>query len=326
LNRYAIGNIRPRLGSVLSPYTSLIIPTFDVTLKNGSKTQTVNLGFDSGLDGAHIQMPSTMARSFGIVPIESRGGSDLTRSFTASTGRIERITVPGYSGCVLIGGTVLFYDGAPLLIGNDFIRDVGAEISYESDKPSLSCHGPSSGSSSRSLPIFPVSIINKGKTVTRDALFDTGAEGLDVDVPMSVAQELSLPSLSTRQFRTHTGTVTMIVSKTDRLALKDLPECYAGGASVGILPVQSPIQEVIVGEEFFKKTGGKLGYDSQGAYFTCTAAGGRTARSSRFAIIPSDISLSFGPYGDIPPWVAGLVVAAGATLAAVVIANALTSD
>jgi len=305
------------MGSVLSPYSLTLIPEFNITLKNGTNTHIAKVGFDSGMTGAHLQISSYLAHYLGIVATGSEDRQDATQVFRAQVGRIDRITAPGISGCTLAGGKVLFFDGAPLFIGNDFIRDVGAEISYEGGFQILSCAGPAPDTENMSLPVFPVVLIHKGKVLKLDAAFDTGLERDDIAVPQSIAQQLGLPSLKTSTSRTHTGTVTLTLSKLDRLGMRDLPQCYVDFANVAILPPGSPIQIAIVGEGFFDRVKGKLGYDQQGPYFSCAASQGVVSRPVSTVVIPAkDIPIpeSSSLIPGLPasvPWILGGVVAAG---------------
>lgn len=300
MNRYPVVNARPRLGAVVSPYTMLIIPTFEVTLQNKGRTKTASMGFDTGLSGAHIQMPTSVASSLGITPTGTQNRADATRTFVAQTGTIERITVPGVAGCSINNGKVLFFENAPLLIGNEYIRDVGAEFTYEGGVPSLKCAPVVR--SSKASPIFMVSMAHRGKAENASAFFDTGWEGTDIAVPWSIAYRLGLPALRTVTARTHTGTVTLVKSKMDRLALQDVPACYVNGADVDILPSNSPIQKVIVGEGFMKKVGGRLGYDDQGPFFSCTGVDGK-GRPIGEGILPSDLFPV--DFSEVNPWLVG---------------------
>ena len=314
MGRYPTVNMRPvryQMGSVLSPYSLTLIPTFDITLKNGKNTQVAKVGFDTGMHGTHLQISSYLARYLGIQSIGKEGRVDATKSFQADVGRIDRIIATGYSGCALAGAKVIFYDGAPDLIGNDFIRDVGAEISYEGEYPFLKCKGPSPDTENMEVPIFPVVLIHNGKVIKTDAMFDTGWERDDIAIPQSIAKDLGLSALKTVTGRTHTGTVTLTVSQMDRLTMQDLPECHVDTANVAILPIESPIQQSIVGEGFFTRINGQLGYDQQGPFFSCSAAQGRVARPARTVIVPVEeapvITYSVSPV----PWIIGGLVTTG---------------
>lgn len=303
-----IARPRPRLGLIQSPYTAMFIPTFPVTLTNRGRSKTISVGFDTGLEGAHLQIPSSLAASLGIVPTGSEGRRDATQDFVAQKGTIEQISVPGSPGCVLNNGKVLFFDDAPTLIGNSFVQDLGADISYASGSPTFTCNVKQK-SEDKVSPIFNMALTQKGKTINATAFFDTGFEGSDLAVPYSIAQQLGLPALSTNVARTHTGTVTLIRSRMDRLALADLPACYVNGANVDILPANSPIQRLIVGEDFMKKIDGKIGYDQQGAYFSCNASKGAVARAVGEGIIPSDLIPEF--LNEVNPWAVGGAIILG---------------
>jgi predicted aspartyl protease len=285
--QYAVKNVRRHLGAV-SPFTFLPIPIFPVLLQNKGKSQAANVGFDTGLANAHLQIPSALASYLGISSTGSENRSDATQDFVAQTGIIEKVTATGGVGCSVSNAKVLFFPDAPFLIGNDFIRDAGLEFTYENGVPSMKCTPVNKSMQSTKSPIFMVSMTQKGKTQNASAFFDTGWEGSDIAVPMSIAQQLGLPALSTSTAKTHTGTVTLIKSKMDRLALQDIPACNVNGANVDILPVNSPIQRVIVGEGFYKKVNGSIGYDNQGAFFSCPASGNTVARAIGEGILPAD--------------------------------------
>jgi hypothetical protein len=307
MNLYPVVNSRHRLGAAVSPYTLLVIPTFQVMIQNRGLTKTATVGFDTGLADAHLQMPTSLANSLGIVPTGTQNRSDATQTFVAQTGIVDSITVPGVSGCSVRNGKVLFFPNAPFLVGNNFIRDVGAEFTYESGTPELKCNPVVK--SSKTSPIFVVSMANKGRVQNASAFFDTGWEGTDIAVPYSVAYQLGLPALNTVTARTHTGSVSLIKSKMDRLAIQDLPACYVNGAEVDILPSNSPIQKIIVGEGFMKKVNGQLGYDSQGAYFSCSAADGK-ARAIGEGLLPSDL-FPIELLSEVDPWLWGGVALLG---------------
>lgn len=283
-----LGQVRlvtPRLGAVISPYTMMTIPTFEVTLTNGGRTKTATVGFDTGLEDAHVQIPTSLAKYLGVVGTGTEGRSDATKRFVSQTGTIDKISA---GGCSIENAKVLFFEDAPFLVGNDFIRDVGAEFTYESGVPGLKCSGTSQSRQIMS-PIFAVSLIQAGKVHNASAFFDTGFSGADVVIPWSIATRLGLPTLKTTQADTHTGTVTLVKSKLDRLTLQGMSSCYVDDADVRILPASSPLQEVIVGEGFFKKVNGRIGYDKQGALFSCGAAAGVVVRPIGEGIIPDEV-------------------------------------
>lgn len=309
---HTVTKVRPHLG--------VIMPRFELTLTNGQRTKTEIMGFDTGLEVSHIQIPTSLAEFLGVVATGTKRMSDATQTIIVKTGTIEKITVSGKAGCSIESAKVIFYKEAPSLVGNNFIQDVGAEFAYENGIPKVKCSGPSQ-SRPVMLPIFVISMIHQGKVHNTPALFDTGWEGTDVAVPWSIAKEMGLPILNTTQGITHTGTVTLVQSKLDRLTLQQIPHCYVDGADVDILPESSPIQKVIVGEGFFKKINGRIGYDTQGAFFSCGAASGRAvrpadeaagmiARPSGEGMIPDEVRITMG--SDINPWLLTIGGLAGA--------------
>jgi hypothetical protein len=311
--RFLVSNLpRPRLGI---PTSLLFIPKFSILLKNGSRTKAATVGFDTGLQDAHLQVPSTVADELGIVSVGAENRSDATQNFVVNRGIIDEISVPGVSNCSLRNAKVLFFDDAPFLIGNDFLRDLGGDISYAKGTSDLTCDGPNINQQPRSVPIFSVTLVQGGQAQTVSAFFDTGWEGTDIAVPAGLAQQLGLPALKTITARTHTGTVNLVKSKLDRLSLADVPQCYVDGADVDILPANSPVQRVIVGEGFFKRIDGRIGYDQKGALFSCGGSGAQVARSTGTGIIPPEAYPIERPL-DLDPWLIGGAAVLGAGLLA----------
>jgi hypothetical protein len=225
-----------------------------------------------------------LARELGIIKTGVEQFVDASGVSYSSIGKIDWIGVAADQGCGVRSGKVIFHEGAPLLIGNDFIRDIGASIKYGSSGPALSC---SSGEVNPGLhvPMFRISITNGGKVLNAEALFDTGWEGADLALPWTMAEELGLVVTGTTRARTHTGVVTYSQAKADRLGLRDFGECYINGAVVDIHPRGSSLNKVIVGETFFEKTSGMLGYDEDGAFYSCR---GGEVRATRRSWIPLD--------------------------------------
>lgn len=312
LGAYRVSNIHQvpyKLGSVFSPYSLTIIPTFRVTLKNGGKTKTVDIGFDSGMPGTHIEMPSSLARELGIVSTSEELWSDLSKTSTASVGRIEQITAVDMPGCAVAAGKVIFREDFPLLIGNDFMRDTGAKITYENGRPSIRCDGPSADANGLLVPVFPIFLVHNGKVIKGEALFDTGYTG-GVSVPKYIAEALGLPNLGTITGRAHVGDVTMTVSKVDRVGIRDVAGCHLDSARVDIVPPEAPLQNVLVGEEFFKAVNGQLGYDAQGPYFSCASSPGIIARPSARVYVPAEVAQGSAWERSLPlSWILGVAAA-----------------
>jgi hypothetical protein len=292
---------------VLSPVSGLLIPRFQVDLVNGTKRKRVDLGFDTGMEGAHLEVPASLARELGIVRTDSELFADASGISTASVGKVDWIGLTENPSCGVKSGKVIFRENAPLLIGNDFIRDIGASIRYGSQGPSIVCSSTGT-EAGQYLPMFRVAIMNRGKIVNVEALFDTGWDGADLALPQSEAADLGLVAIGTQTARTHTGTVTFVQAKAERVSLRDLGQCYVNDAIVDIHPRGSPMDErgmAIIGEPFFKKTGGILGYDSEGAFYTCRAASGQQVRATRRSWFPIESILRELESDPALPWVAG---------------------
>lgn len=312
LGVYRISNIHHgpyKLGSVFSPYSLTVVPTFRVTLKNGIKTKTVDIGFDSGMPDTHIEMPTALANELGIIATSEETWADLSRSSVVSAGRIELITVSDRPGCSVAGGKVIFQKDAPLLIGNDFMRDTGAKITYENGKPSIRCDGPSADAKGLLVPVFPIFLVHNGRVIKTEALFDTGYQR-GVAMPQRMAQELGLPSLGTLTGWAHQGNATVTLSKVDRLGLQAVAGCHIGPANVDIFSPDAPIQSVLVGEEFFKAVNGQLGYDAQGPYFSCASSPGIIARPSARVYVPAEVVKGAAWERSSPlTWILGIAAA-----------------
>lgn len=257
----------PSVPLMVSPYIPFIIPSFDVTIKNRGISKTVKVSFDTGLEFAHLQLPLDIARELGVLPTRTEMAADASKTFIVKIGQIDSISIAGIKECAVINPDVVFYDKAPILIGNKFINDIGATISYVNGVPTLSCdlrQKPNGVSS----PTFAIVLTNDGREVEYEAIFDTGFTGYLI-VPSQVELNMGLTTHQTEKARTHTGTVDLKVAKAKRMVVKGLPYCPIDDFDVHIAPFTSPIRSVIVGEAFFKEVDGALGYDTKGAFFTC---------------------------------------------------------
>jgi hypothetical protein len=257
----------PSVPLMVSPYSPLIIPSFDVTIKNKGVSKTLKVNFDTGLGYAHLQLPSTVARELGVTPTGSELFSDASKTFFAKTGRIDSLLISGNKECIVANPTVVFYDNAPLMIGNKFINDIGAKISYVDGVPKIYCD-LSQKPNGVSSPTFVIVLTNDGISREYDAVFDTGFSSI-LSVPALVGWDLNLEPYKTEKARTHTGTVDLKVAKVKQMVVKGLPSCPINDFEIHIMPPSSPIKSLVVGEEFFEKVNGTLGYDTKGAFFSC---------------------------------------------------------
>lgn len=275
----------PFLGGLrLKQLGDAIIPKFEILIKNGTKTKTVLAGFDTGMQGSDIEMPTSMAMELGITQISLAKATDASMSFDLKQGIADEVSVPASSGCTLKKAMVGFFDGAAeVLIGNNFLASLGAEISYESGKPALVCTGMAGGG--LLSPAFSMNLIQGQKVLTVPAYFDTGFSS-DIAIPQSTAAQLGIPVTGAIDAKTHTGVIHLGTGKMDRLGLRDLPNCFSTGVSVVVIPPDGPLQNILVGESFIEKVGGRVGYDAQGAYFACKSSPTK-ARAVAFARIAS---------------------------------------
>jgi hypothetical protein len=245
------------------------ISTFEVELRHGGRSKRVSAGFDSGMVGAALEIPSSLARSLGLEAVSTEILKDPSGRHTISVGRLEELGIPGRSDCVVQNAKTWFFEGAPILVGDFFMREIGAIVSY-GKVPTLECSGPSSGRAPGPL-MFPVTISNRGRTIEVDAFFDTAWESSDLVVPPRLAQEIGLEATERESAPSPTGSYSAPVGRVDLLALADVPACAVSGARTKVLDF---LGRVIVGEAFFKKTGSSVGYDQTGPVFRCGEAGG----------------------------------------------------
>lgn len=276
------------MGAIISHYSNALIPTFLIKLTHGGKSKTVVAGFDTGLEGADIEIPSSMAYELGISVQTTMVASDSTMTFNQSIGTIDEISVPSVSNCVLRPGIVSFFNGATqVLIGINFLKALGAEIAYQGT-PTLTCRGYSAGTEQMIAPSFAITLVQGQKVLNTTALFDTGFTS-DLLVTAQVAQMMGLRATGIQQAKTHTGTVGLGIAKLDRLSLKDIPQCNLTDVDVRIQSASSPLQDILVGEGFIEKVGGRIGYDRQGALFSCENAKGMIARPIAITRVASNL-------------------------------------
>jgi predicted aspartyl protease len=303
----------PIAGFIPSPITGALIPVFLVELTHRGRTEQIQVGFDTGMSGAHLEIPTSTANKLGLTAIDTEEFIDASGVHLSSVAHIDKISLPGKSGCFVPRAKVIFHDGAPTLIGNDFIRDIGGSIRYGSKGASLTCTG-GIAEPGLHLPKFRISIVHRNKVLNVDALFDTGWETADVAMPASMADQLGLSIIGQKTASTHTGNVTLYQAKADKVGLSDLSQCFVNDAVVSIYPRGSSwddLGHVVVGEPFFKRTGGTLGYDSDGAFFGCRASSGRV-RAIETEWVPIDYLVSTVMGVPAVVWIAGgLLVVVG---------------
>jgi len=283
-----------------------VMPHFDITIKNAGRSKTVSAGFDTGMNTADLEIPSSLASALGIVPTKFSQVADTSKVYTQKVGFAEEISVPSAPGCTLKQAAVNFSDElTQVLIGSTFFQSVGGEISYEGGSPVIKCTG------SKSLgvlaPAFNVTLSNGVKVLKAPALFDTGFSA-DLSLGEDQARQMGLVVTGYEDARTHTGTVRLGIASMERLSVSDVPTCQLMKAKVMVMPASSPLQNMLVGESFLRKVGGKVGYDQAGAYFTCLgAASGQLARPVAFSRVSAGIIPDLSSWEGIAAAVLGAV-------------------
>lgn len=184
-----------------------------------------------------------------------------------SVSTLDRVAVSGRERCSVDRAKVWFFEGAPVLIGADFMRDAGVFITYGPDGPRLKCGVPSRSPAPLGFAVF---LEHRGRRVSADASFDTAWESSDIAVPAAVAEGLGLEILGEESEPTPTGTYRAAVSRIDRIGLIQYPECHVEDAKVKIIPEGMAFRDrVIVGQTFFQKTGATIGYGPEGPFYRC---------------------------------------------------------
>ncbi len=300
---------------------AVAIPQFQVTLKNGSRSKTVSAGIDTGMETADIEIPQSLATELAITPVKFAQVADTTQVFQQSMGVIDELSIPSMSGCSLKKAVVAYSSVIQgILVGDNFLKSVGASVSYETGSPVMACTLAAADRSSQLAPAFNVSLINGQKIYQSAALFDTGFTG-DVTVTQELAAQLGLKIKGYETATTHSGTVQLGLAALDRLVVKDLPGCFATGLTANVVPASAPLQNMLVGESFLSKVSGAVGYDNLGAYFMCKASDPQKARPVALTRVPD--SWLPGVSNDTLIAVAGAVglVAVGGVLMAVLGGN-----
>lgn len=267
-----------------APSASLgaIIPRFPIEISHGDVQKRVDVGLDTGMWGAHIEMPTDLAEDLGLVAVDREVHTDASGSFRVNVAVIEKISV---GECSVNKAKVIFFDDAPLLVGNPLVGDLGITVTYGEKGPTIKCSKTSA--SGFYFPKFEVSLQNKSQLLSKQAIFDTGWETAALAVSQRTADKLGLVVIGKLTAQTHSGTVTHSTAKIERVTVKDLGQCHVDDALVVIHPRGSALDVLdytIVGEPFFKKTGGMIGYDPEGAFFMCS--GSQVARASNIVKPP----------------------------------------
>ena len=241
------------------------ISTFEVELRHGTRSVRVMAGFDSGMAGAYLEIPSSLARELGIQRLATETLMDSSGSSLIGVGRIDGISIGGESGCSVRNVKTWFFEDAPILVGNDFMREVNAVVTYGAE-PSLSCKS-GAPAAEKDLRFRILIIPESGNPYATEAFFDTGWESSDLVVPPRVAKLLGLRPLGVEDSPTPTGTYRAPYARVPRVELALDRGCGVDDAKVKIF---SFLDRIIIGESFFKKTGGTVGYGPGGAFYRCS--------------------------------------------------------
>jgi hypothetical protein len=101
---------------------------------------------DTGTKGTHAFIDHTLAQELGL-PRERKTefvvvGGELKVGFYST---LDELSLPTVANCVIKNATVLVGDAGKdrtkVLVGEDFIRDVGGELKFFPDKTLISCKG-----------------------------------------------------------------------------------------------------------------------------------------------------------------------------------------
>lgn len=296
-----LGHVRLSSRPALS--TSMRL-TLDVELRQGKVTKKVPAVFDTGLKNTHVIVPADVARELGIVQTGTAIQVDVSGSRESPVGKLDLIRVPGAEECSLANGMVVI-TGDKVIIGQPFLAATGAVIVYEKDGAGLSC----SGKASPAVGVFPqfsFDVWNRGNHETLTAVVDTGFEG-GLGVTTDLAKKLGFETIKLLQATTIFGKAEVKVSKADRVAFAGHPDCNVDDLEVIILPADSPVKIVLVGELFMKglSGGGAIGYDQDGAYAWCPAdkSAIRAAKTIYLSVVSPDEPALVVPDRGIPTWV-----------------------
>lgn len=245
----------------------LRIPTVDVSLVHAGRRVRVAAGVDSGLEGFDVLVSRARARELDVAVTGRRVVAIATgEDLVVGTGEIDRVEVAGKPACALSIAQAGILDETETYIGPSFMQAVGMTVEYGAGGPSVRCTGAQPRLDHH--PVFPIYLVHRGRIMDVDAVFDTGFEGM-VAVPEDAVDALGLVREGEIDIRHHGGITTVPFTSLDRVGMKAVPQCWA--SQVAPVPIQSP-RLAVVGEGFLRTVNGIVGYDLQGAYFTCEAA------------------------------------------------------
>jgi hypothetical protein len=227
-------------------------------LVHNGRVRGINAGLDSGMGGAHLEIPTTLAAELGLRKNGSMVLDDPSGRRMVDVATLDRVRI---GSCSLDRVTVLYFDGAPVLIGDDLMRALGLIVTYWPEGVRVNCAGSRSSGAVR----FPLVLTHHGRRREVDGWFDTAWESSDLAVPRVLAEEMSLEVMGVESAPAPGGAYEAPVSTIDRIDMRDVPGCGVENAKVKILPAG----RVIVGEPFLRKTTSTVGYGPSGPVYGC---------------------------------------------------------
>lgn len=306
-----------RLGQL--PSINAYVPTAEVELRQGSKVKKVKAIIDSGMQGTHLLITQEIADELGIVPTGKEIQGTIKGQREVMIGKIDLIALPGMKTCALANAKVTI-GGDMVALGHEFLAATGAAIVY-GDLPGITC----SGKPSPAVGVFPqfrFDVTHKNRTVTLTAILDTGFSG-DLCLPSEIAAKLGLEKKSTQEVTTPQGKMDVSISTVDRVSFSGHPLCAVENAQTDIMPEQTAINAVLVGEGFLMKLPKRgeiksaVGYDKDGAFALCAADKSkiRAAKTVYLTIISPEQPTLIAPETSSVPWVPIAVLTAVGGLA-----------
>lgn len=294
----------------------MLVPVANAVLKNAGVSKEVEAFLDTGLQKVHLKLPASMAKDLGLKETGKFTYTDGSGRHEVPLAKIDLISIPGAPKCELANG-IAAIDGDTVWIGVAFLSAVGARIVYLPEGTGLVCSG--AGASIGVYPEFSALLSNKGKTLNETVILDSGFNG-GVAVPEKTAASLGMEKGKETIWTTHTGKMKMWDSRVDRVAIGN---CVVENANALIVPQDSTIQKMLVGEAFLNKVTAVVGYDKEGAFLACKADPRtkiRAVKTNYYAFIPTELlpdsskpTLLAKEGQDLAwlPWAAGALAAGG---------------
>jgi hypothetical protein len=128
------------------------------------------------------------------------------------------------------------------------------------------------GLNSATIPILPIVLTYKGKTVSARAGIDTGASKAFVVIDTATAKKLDLPNYGEAPFRVlGGGKVIGYLSTLDKLEFENRPECAFKSPPTAVMEMGDPERfDVLIGEDFLKRVGATISYMSDPPTIICS--------------------------------------------------------